>query len=89
MTTDECRDKIRFSLSDKSGTLRFEAFDIVDAPDCQGLADAVRRTILGRPLSDIDVGKLPKVFCRGKGQCMLAIADIITEAQSFFVRDRR
>ena len=81
MSADDCRDKVRYSLSDKSGTLRFEAFDIVDAPDCQDTADEMRRVLLGRPLAEIDVASLLGICCPANGQCMRAVADVIAEAQ--------
>ena len=34
----QCYDSIRFSLSDLSGQMRFESFDIVEMPECHDVA---------------------------------------------------
>ena len=88
MTADECRDRIRYSLSDVSGTLRIESFDIADAPDCQNIADEVRSVILGRPIANIDVAELLRIFCPGKRLCVCAIVDAIGEEQALFAGTR-
>lgn len=84
MTADECRDKIRFSLSDKSGSLRFESFEITGALYCQDIADELRRMIISRSLDEIDIAQIRRLRCPGSGQCMRAIADVVAELQQVF-----
>ena len=52
MDIDECEERLRFTLSDESGVLRVESFDIVDAPECLQVAETVlpSPTVGGLPL---------------------------------------
>lgn len=82
----DCSDRIRFSLSDKSGVLRFEDFDIVGQPDCRQMAERLRGILLGRPLADIDVAEIRRVSCPGNAECMRAVAEIIEDTKATFAR---
>ena len=86
--SNDCEDKVRYSLSDKSGAIRFEKFDIVGAPKCAPVAAALRDLLLGRSLEEIDVEELEKMSCPGRGECIQAAVNIITECQSLFVHNR-
>lgn len=46
MTEDECRNKIRCALTDRTGQLRFESFDIADAPEYTDMARRIREYLL-------------------------------------------
>jgi len=81
---DECYDKIRLSLSDESGELRFESFEIVDMPDCQELAGQLREYLVGRPLAQADPHRVRSMSCPSGGACMLVVARIIEEYQRLF-----
>ncbi len=81
---DECYDKIRFSLSDDSGELCFEYFEIIDAPECQEIAGKIRSYILGRPLRLIDANRIRSLECPGSGECMSTVAKVIEENQEIF-----
>ncbi len=87
MTDSDCKDKIRFSLSDRSGALRFEAFDVVDQPDCRHIVDALRQILLHRPLAEIDVAEVERLSCPHGDQCMRAAAKIIRECQGTFLHE--
>lgn len=82
--SDDCEDKVRYSLSDKSGAIRFEKFDIVGAPKCAPVAAALRERLLGRSLEEIDVAELEKMSCSGHGECVRAAVNIIAECKSLF-----
>jgi hypothetical protein len=88
MTTRDCADRIRFSLSDKSGALRFEHFDIAEAPECAQTATVLRELLLGQPLAEIDVEGIRNMSCLGNGQCFQAVANAIEECQATFIRKR-
>ena len=83
---DDCYDKVRFTLSDATGDLRFTAFDIINAPECTGLAEELRAKLLDRRLADIDVGEIQRMSCPGNGQCMTTIVRIITDYQDRFTQ---
>ena len=79
MTPDQCLDKVRFSLSDASGVLRFKSFDIIDAPECQEIAEELRSYLVGRPRSQVDVDYIRNLRCPGSGLCMVRIAEVVAE----------
>ncbi len=83
-TAEECVDKIRFSLSDKTGVLRVEGFDIVNAPQCRDLTASLKRYLIGRPVAEIDIYHIRSLRCRGDGRCMRAIVDAIAEYHELF-----
>jgi len=84
MSPDECADKVRFTLSDETGALRFKDFDIIDAPECKEIADTLRQYLLGRPVAEIDVGYIRTLECPGNGQCMHAIANVVAQNKAMF-----
>jgi hypothetical protein len=88
MAGQDCRDKVRFSLSDKSGALRFERFDIVDQPECRRTLDDLRAILLGRPLLEIDLAEIKRISCPHGDHCMRAVSEIIEECQTMFARGK-
>jgi len=86
---DDCYDKIRFSLSDKTGELCFTEFDIINAPECVSQVKELRAKLLGRRLADINTADILNISCSGNGQCMRTIVNTITEYQDRFLHDRR
>jgi len=88
MSEGQCDNKIRYSLSDRSGVLRFEAFDIVDGgePSCKKVADEICAKIIGRPLADVDVSEIEKIPCSGGAECVKSLANVIRECQGMFIR---
>jgi len=88
MPPKECYDKIRFSLSDERGVLRFERFEIVDAPECWEVEQEVRSHLVGRPLTDVDLTYLRSLTCNGDGACTRAVVQVIEEHQQMFLGTR-
>ena len=86
MIVNRCDDNVRFSLSDDTGDLDFTAFDIVNAPECAGLVEELRATLLGQPLAQIDVAEIQSICCPGNGRCMQTIVRAIMECQDMFLR---
>ncbi len=84
---DDCYDKIRFTLSDKTGDLRFTDFNIVGATQCSGMVAELREHLLEQRLADIDVAKILAMPCPGNGQCLQSIARVISEYQDRFLRN--
>ena len=84
MLPKECYDRIRFTLGDASGVVCFKSFDIVDAPQCASMAQALRTYLVGRPLSDINLDYLRSLTCRGNGECMRAVIYAVREYQQVF-----
>ena len=85
---DDCYDKVRFVLSDKTGDLRFTEFDIIDAPECASQVKELRAKLLGRRLADINIAEILRMSCSGNGQCMRDIVSTITEYQNRFLHNR-
>ena len=86
MPPKECYDKIRFSLSDESGVLRFERFEIVDAPECCEVERKLRSHLVGRALAEVNLTYLRSLTCDGDGACMRAVVQVIEEHQQMFLR---
>ena len=86
---DDCYDKIRFTLSDKTGELCFTEFDIINAPECVSQVKELRAKLLGRRLADINTADILKISCSGNGQCMISVVSIIKEYQERFLHNRR
>jgi len=84
LNPDECVDKIRFALSDKTGVLRVVDFNIVDALQCSEFAEGLKRYLIGRPVVEIDVDYIRSLRCSGDGQCMRAIVDAIAQYHEMF-----
>jgi len=85
MTIAQCKDNVRFTLSDEGGVLKFKSFDIVDTPACAGLAEELRKYLLGRPLPEIDMRIVRSMRCpNDDGLCHDVIARIIEENVDFF-----
>jgi hypothetical protein len=88
MPPKECYDKIRFSLSDESGALRFERFEIANAPECWKVEQKLRAHLVGRALAKVDLSYLRSLTCDGDGACMRAVVQVIEEHQQLFLRTR-
>ena len=80
----ECRDKVRYSLSDKSGVLRFEDFRIDGLTDCAAAESELRALLVGRPVAEIDVDEIHRISCPRGGACMRAIVKAISECKEMF-----
>ena len=81
----ECKDNVRFSLSDESGYLSFKSFDIINTPECGKLARGLREYLLGRPLNEIDIDFIRSRECpHEKGLCVKQITAVIAEHLEFF-----
>ena len=88
MGTDDCYDKVRFALSDKSGELRFVQFDIEQAPECASVVQQLRNILVNKRLADIDLAEIRRLSCPGSGQCIHTVVRIIDEHQERFLRNR-
>ena len=86
---DDCYDKVRFTLSDETGDLRFTAFEIINSPECASQVEEIRAKLLGQRLADINTAEILRISCLGNGQCIKTIVNIITEYQDRFLHNRR
>ena len=89
MCTDDCRDRLRFRLSDDSGVLRFMEFAILNAPTCQDMEETLRDYLVGRALADVDLNCLRQLTCTGDGECMQTVIREVQKHQHLFVRDHQ
>jgi hypothetical protein len=79
-----CRDVIRFRLSDDSGYLCFEAFEIVNSPECRQFEAALKEYLIGRPLATVDVRYLKSLKCNAECECVSAIIREVEKQQRMF-----
>jgi len=89
MPPQECYDRVHLSLSDESGDLRFESFEIAGTPECRDVEETLRAYLVERPLAEVDMDYIRGLTCAGDGQCMSAVVRVIEEYQHLFVRDER
>jgi hypothetical protein len=83
----ECYDRVRYTLSDEGGELRFTAFKIVDGAACGGVEHELEQYLLSRPLSRIDVKRIRQLSCPGDRQCIETIAEVVSDQQALFAGD--
>ena len=81
---NECYDSIRFSLSDLSGRMQFESFDITDMPKCRRAAASIRNYLLHGPLGEVDVGRIRSMERDGRCPCIAQVVRVVREQQSLF-----
>jgi hypothetical protein len=82
----DCANKVRFSLSDETGVLRFTSFDIVDVGGFCEIVETLQEYLVSRPLADVDVDYLRKLTCTGNGECLHTVIQMVEEYQQLFVR---
>jgi len=85
----ECYDSIRFSLSDLSGRMQFESFDITDMPDCRRAAASIRDYLLHRSLGEVDIERIRSMEGDGGCPCVAQIVRVVREQQRLFGRTDR
>lgn len=89
-STERCKDKLRIRLSDDSGALRFEAIEIVAAPQCRDIEATLREYLVGRSLADVDLDYMQGLQCAADGECMRAVIREVENYQRLFLpRGRR
>lgn len=89
MTKDQCRDRVRCGLSDTTGVLRFENFDIADAPDCADTAATLREYLVGRALAETDPERIRELGRITNPLCAQVVAHLVRESQETFVHRRK
>ena len=96
MSSQECRDRIRFGSGKETGVWRFKTFELVEGPDCGAMGEVLREYLPGRPLAEVDLDYLRRLKCpymqsqecQENGGCVLAVIDVIREYQDLFVEHR-
>jgi len=89
MTESECRERIRCAMSDRTGVLRFEGFDIVDAPRCAETAEKIRSYLVGRALAEVDAARIRRIGTEPDDPCARVVARMVAESQAIFVHGGR
>lgn len=87
MDPQDCKDKVRFSISDSTGVLRLESFELVDMPMCQETAELIRTLILNKPLSEVDIDRLREIPCAHNRECVQVIAALLNEYKTAFAHE--
>ena len=80
----DCYDNIRFALSDRSGRMCFESFDIIDVPECQDVAARLREYLVHRPLAQVDVKRIRSMQCAAFPACISDVARAVDELKRLF-----
>ena len=82
---DECYDRVRMALSDKTGELRVSSFDIVGIAECSEMAE-LRAKLVGKRLADINIAEMRGMSDLSNAQCIRVVVNIIAEYQDQFLR---
>lgn len=83
----KCYDRIRYTLSNDGGELRFTSFQIVGGPECQGVAQELTEYLLSRPLRCLEPHRIAAVSCPEGRQCIDMVARVVAEQQKLFAGD--
>lgn len=90
MEHSECMDRVKFTLSDDSGTLRFASFDIKQSGCCEEALNEIRTYLLSRPLDELDMDELKNMSCpTGNLICLQSLANAVAEYQTIFCETNR
>jgi len=84
VTEQECWHRLRAALSDRTGMLRFENFDIVNAPDSAETAATLRHYLVGRPLAETDPAHIRKLGRATEPVCAQRVARLVQKSQRRF-----
>jgi len=85
MKKQECRNRVRCALSDSSGQLRVESFNIVDTPECQEMAEHLREYLVGKALAEVDAEHVRELARGAHPVCALEVSRLVRECQETFV----
>ena len=82
---NDCYNKIRYTLSDESGELKFRTFEMPADHHCGVFVDKLKPYLLGRPLSEIETDVIETLSCGRDGECARTIAAVVREHQEIFL----
>jgi hypothetical protein len=85
MSQEDCYNRIRYSLSDASGVMRFTSFEIIDAPQCKNTNKLLREHLMSRPVADVDLDYLRGMTCELNGECIRTVIRIVEDYQRLLV----
>ncbi len=88
VTEQECRNGVRCAMSDRTGVLRFEGFDIVDAPECAETVYRIREYLVGRALAETDVDYIREIGLVEHPLCARVVAELVAQSQETFSRPK-
>lgn len=74
---DKCHDEIRFTITDRTGSLRFTKFEIVGVDACYDIEEALQSYLFNRPLDDVNIDDIRHALSGDHEECIRAIADIV------------
>lgn len=85
MSENECKHRVRFSLSDSSGELVFTEFEVINGSDCTA-AHAVQDHLVGRTLSRVDWSLIEELGKQGTCTCADDVIAVLEDFQRQFSR---
>ena len=89
MEKRECQERIRCPVSDRLGEMRIENFDIVDAPECEEIADRLRTYLVGQPLADVDLAYIREIGRATHPLCAEVVSKLVQRGQEKFLPAER
>jgi hypothetical protein len=83
----ECYDRIRYTLSDENGELRFTSFQIAGGAECRETERELKEYLLSRPLRSLETRRIMRASCPGNRQCIDTVARLVADQQNLFAAD--
>lgn len=84
---DECRHRVRFSLSDTSGELVFTDFKVINGDECAA-AQTLEKHLVGRALSRVDWSVIEDLGEHDTCTCASDVIAVLDDCQKQFSRGR-
>jgi len=80
----DCYGNIRFVLSDRSGQMCFESFDIADTPECRDVIARLSEYLVHRPLGQVDVRRIQSMRRAATDTCIPDVVRTVGELKRLF-----
>lgn len=85
MDSQQCQHRVRFSMSDESGTLRFTEFEVKDQEDCSTVRE-LTSYLLERPAFDIDWEHVARMSAQSPCTCAEDVLSVLGHCREILSR---
>jgi hypothetical protein len=85
----DCYERIRYTMNDDTGELRFTSFRILGGAECREVERTLKEYLLSRPLRDLEASRIKRMECPRGRQCIETMAQTVAELQSLVAGEGR
>lgn len=79
-----CYNRIRFTMDDADGHLRFRKLDLEGGPVCEGVLERLRKYLQGRPLREVDLAEVRRLTADCHSECGTELLRVIGDQKKLF-----